>query len=221
MTEDARKEYVERMSTCPPFRRFGINPEWFPGTGDIEGFCHDEVVRQYHDTRIREDGGVRIEWMQAAWDYARRSSTRLPTMTDVQSIGVLIEPKVNRSTGFREENVYIGSGTGAPPRLVGPMMSALMTKVADVRPVQGRRGAHPSEYRSLWRWNLLSDATILDQFAEFLTGVETADDWYLAFEAIHPWGDGNGRSGKTLHNWLMGTLDDPVLVADYFLGGNP
>lgn len=36
-----------------------------------------------------------------------------------------------------------------------------------------------------------------------------------------PFADGNGRTGKILHNWLLGTLNDPVLVTDYFGGGNP
>ena len=49
----------------------------------------------------------------------------------------------------------------------------------------------------------------------------TPDEFYLMFEAIHPFGDGNGRTGKVLHNWLLGTLDNPVLVFDYFGGGNP
>jgi fido (protein-threonine AMPylation protein) len=51
--------------------------------------------------------------------------------------------------------------------------------------------------------------------------VDTVDEWYLAFEWIHPFRDGNGRTGKVLHNWLNGTLDDPVLVSDYFGAGNP
>lgn len=48
-----------------------------------------------------------------------------------------------------------------------------------------------------------------------------ADKLYLDFEDIHPFGDGNGRTGKVLHNWLLGTLNEPVLVHDYFGFGNP
>lgn len=49
----------------------------------------------------------------------------------------------------------------------------------------------------------------------------TPDEFYVEFEKIHPFVDGNGRTGKILHNWLLGTLGDPVLIKDYFGGGNP
>ena len=62
----------------------------------------------------------------------------------------------------------------------------------------------------------------LDNKAAFAgSNTMTADEFYLEFEMIHPFGDGNGRTGKVLHNWLLGTLDKPVLVTDYFGGGNP
>jgi hypothetical protein len=52
-------------------------------------------------------------------------------------------------------------------------------------------------------------------------GSLSPDEFYVEFEKIHPFVDGNGRTGKILHNWLMNSLDDPVLVKDYFGGGNP
>ena len=47
------------------------------------------------------------------------------------------------------------------------------------------------------------------------------DETYLEFERIHPFRDGNGRVGKIVHNWRLKTLLVPVLVRDYFGGGNP
>jgi hypothetical protein len=49
----------------------------------------------------------------------------------------------------------------------------------------------------------------------------TPDEFYVRFQEVHPFVDGNGRTGKILHNWLLGTLHNPVLIKDYFGGGNP
>lgn len=43
-------------------------------------------------------------------------------------------------------------------------------------------------------------------------------DFYRAFEEIHPFGDGNGRTGKVLLNWLNGTLLDPIFPPSEFWG---
>lgn len=35
-------------------------------------------------------------------------------------------------------------------------------------------------------------------------------EWFRQYEDIHPFRDGNGRTGNILYNWLLGTLDEPV-----------
>ena len=35
-------------------------------------------------------------------------------------------------------------------------------------------------------------------------------EFYKAYEEVHPFGDGNGRSGKILLNWIAGTLLAPI-----------
>lgn len=55
---------------------------------------------------------------------------------------------------------------------------------------------------------------ILFEQKELLTSLE----FYLAFEKIHPFEDGNGRTGKVLLNWLNNTLLDPIFPPNNIFG---
>lgn len=186
------EEYERRMRENPYFRAFGVRPRWTPGVADVRGFIYDEVVRQGWNPETKE-GQLRVRWMTKAWDYAEIQASRSfrPGIGHLLKIAYYVEPYENRN-GFRTGNVLVGGVLGTSPRLIRYAITQLWNQIDEVVPEQGRgRG----------------------QF--------TADDFYLEFEKIHPFGDGNGRTGKILHNWLLGTLRDPVLIKDYFGGGNP
>ena len=112
MDFDNYKEWMLR--DCRQFSHFGIEPVWRPGEKDIEGFCHDEVVRQFHDTRIYRDGGRRVEQMLNAWHTAQAHERHAPTIEDVLQLGREVEPSYNFDE-FRHENVYIGDRMGVFP----------------------------------------------------------------------------------------------------------
>lgn len=56
---------------------------------------------------------------------------------------------------------------------------------------------------------------MLDRLIEHQPGIPVDDpklaiEWFRSYEEVHPWRDGNGRSGGVLYNWLLGMLDEPV-----------
>lgn len=212
------ESYYDRTRQSYWFAKYGIEPQWRgPGARDVDGFVHDEVVRQGHDTTSKWDGGRRIKWMRHAWEYAQEHADRTPDIGDILLLGSMVEPEENTTAGFRTMNVFIGERTGAAPSLVPRFMAHLVLR-ADAA-IENRAAVTHEGKALLDEYDRTRDDP--ESFPRLVRRVETPDDWYLAYEWIHPFGDGNGRSGKILHNWLLGTLDDPALVRDWFGGGNP
>src|SRR5262249_61751460 len=133
----------------------------------VVGFCHDEVVRQWHDTRIRSDGGIRVEWMRAAWAFAQHRRPTPPTLDDIVSLGRIVEPREN-ADGIRDVNVWIGGRMGAPPSHLRQLLEVLVIGARAVRV-----GAAPPG---------LFDGRSVETFGEGAGGVTTVGEWDLLFE---------------------------------------
>jgi hypothetical protein len=193
-------------------------PPWYRVRPPVRQLILGEVERQYHPIGTLEYK-VRVEWMTDAWQYAqgRIADDRLPSIDDIAKIGMMIEPEVNRG-GFRRRDVAIGGRLAPDPSDVLRLLDRLWGTIDRVAPTQGIWHKHAGV-----RWPELDGVWNGDDLPTW-----SADDFYLEFEFIHPFGDGNGRTGKILHNWLLGWLgreedgsDDPVLVFDYFGMHNP
>lgn len=162
---------------------------------DIDRFLSEEVTRQGH---VGEDHTQRCSYMKAAWEYAQELSqdSRLPTVSDCLWVAALVEPQ--NIKGLRNHNVQIrGVPIGSEKTRAAKDLQMLFDRLPYVK------------------WNARRKTTSEDY------PDETLDSWYIAFENVHPFADGNGRTGKILYNWIHGTLDDPVLVDDYFGYGVP
>ena len=44
----------------------------------------------------------------------------------------------------------------------------------------------------------------------------TAAEWFYEYEQVHPFVDGNGRTGQILYNWLAGSLGEPEWAPNFF-----
>lgn len=156
-------------------------------------YCAEEVSRQYAYSVWAKTSAKAVGWMIDAWSYALMESARGRPLgvSLIEEIGSIVEPGHN-AKGFRRIPIYVGGQEKDKPEDVQRHLLYLVDAYNEGR-------LEPL------RW----------------PGKTPEDQFYFEFENIHPFRDGNGRTGKIVYNMLRGTLRNPEWPPDYFGGVNP
>lgn len=167
---------------------------------DIIQYCAEECKRQ-------RSGEMSVYDMVNAWNFAMgispsgRSFIKRMTIAGIEHIGILVEP-IDNAKGFRTIPIGVTDGMGGwiekaqwaeVPRLLEHLLASYYAGY--MTPVDG------------------GYSNPLSKTAE--------DEFYFNYEEIHPFVDGNGRSGKILYNYLCGTLKNPIMPPNFWGSSNP
>lgn len=175
---------------------------WNDTQWDIINYCAEECKRQ-------RSGEMSVYDMVNAWNYAHTIHRYVPNTLDtslIAVIGSVVEPNDNRS-GFRKVSVWVGSNEKEKAEFIQKDLDTILFLY-----YQGTLKDYPN-------LNFGSDNSPLWDAES--AGPLSAEAWfYYYYETIHPFIDGNGRSGKILYNYLLGTLENPVMPPNFW-GGNP
>jgi len=173
-------------------------------------YCAEECKRQH-------SGEMSVYDMVNAWSFVRERQLEdwdynyKLTTPFIEAIGKLVEP-IDNAKGFRTIPIGVTDGFGGwiekaqwqeVPRLVTLLLESYyegtLYDPEDANYYGGREAP--------------TGVMPLAKSAE--------DQFYYEYENIHPFVDGNGRSGKILYNYLLGTLDNPQMPPNFWGGSNP
>ncbi len=161
--------------------------------GRIGSFVTIEVRRQ-------GDAAIDVGYMMAAWLSAIHDK-RVGNPMDLDMIigwAKMLDPAANAATErFRVNPIWIGQ--------------------------ESRQWRNLERQMELWMETVNSSTEL------FVPGVfngghddATPNEWaYYEFENIHPFNDGNGRTGKIIFNWLNDTLLAPTWPHNFWGITNP
>lgn len=188
----------------------------------IVDYCALEVGRQhagYDHVAPMVDA-----WILAMQKYHSQIETVNPVfdLYDIQQFAGIIEDK-NR--GFRQFPVNVGGNEKLRYDRVPRALEQLVEAWFD-----GSYIGYANDEHTIDRliadivseaYYTKSQARRVQELLKSQTTPTAADVWYKEFEDIHPFVDGNGRTGKILYNWLNGTLKVPTIPFNWWGIANP
>lgn len=149
----------------------------------------EEVQRQGHDT-MADDGIMRVGWMLEAWANAMQ-------LNEHSYVDRRVPDETNiEMTGATVEQLVNRSGYRRVDVWVG-----------------GRACPSPDRIPQL-----MADLCLTIDWRNDPVCSLSPLDFYRRLLEIHPFVDGNGRTGKIVLNWLNGTLANPIFPPNDFWG---